>query len=714
MSSTFHLLERRTDHRGGRFQSIPAVVAVSFALLCCASGRASADELYVDSPVGSEGEPAAAGHAHEHDHDEHDALERILITASPLEHRRDELALPVTYLDREDVADQLGSTVGETLRNQPGITTSGFAVGASRPVIRGQDSFRVRVLEDGLSVGDVSDLSADHGVPSNPLVAERIEVLRGPATLRYGSGAIGGVVNTITDRIPTRLGDNPLVGSAFTRYDTATGGRDAAVKLDATDGPMVWHLDGLFRESDDYEISGTPGEQDNTDAEATALSGALSWVGDRGHVGVSVGRRDNDYGIPAPEDPSDPANIDMQVWRYELDSAWSPERGFFEEFRLRSVYSDYRHEEQTRVEGTAAVFDNEEWEGRAEAVHAPVLGRVIGAVGLHWRTQDFVAGGEAVELLDPTDTDTVAGYIFEEIPLTGIYSLQVGARVEGTEVAGTPDGGAHRRRSFVPLSGSVSLQAQKSQALAAGFTVSASQRAPSGLELFAKGPHEATATFERGNADIDEETSLALDLNFQGTLAERFSYDISAFYTRYSEFIYGRLTGRTCSEDGDCNAGAGGELDELVYEQDDADFYGGEVSGNADLVALGRGRAGLDAQFDIVRARLDSGGNVPRIPPLRWGMGAWYEDGSIRGRLGFLRNEAQFDTAASETTTGAYTMLAGSVSLLTLPGDGRFPVEWTLRADNLLDEKARNHVSFLKNEVLLPGRSVSLGARLDF
>jgi iron complex outermembrane receptor protein len=666
-----------------------------------------------EEPVRSETDPVTS-HAHEHEHDKHDAVERILITASPLEHRRDELALPVTYLDREDVTDQLGSTIGETLRNQPGITVSGFARGASRPVIRGQDAFRVRVLEDGLSVGDVSDLSADHGVPTNPLLAERIEVLRGPATLRYGGGAIGGVVNTITDRIPTRLGEMPLVGSAFAGYDTATSGRDLALKLKATSGRMVWHLDGLFRESDDYEIPGSPGEQDNTAAQAATLSGAAAWIGDRGRVGVAVGRIENDYGIPAPEDPSDPVSIDMEQGRYELDAAWSPAARLFKEFRLRTVFSDYRHEEQTRLEGTAAVFDNEEWEGRAEALHGPLFGRAIGAVGLHWRTQDLVAGGEAAELLDPTETDTVAGYLFEEIPLVGIYAVQLGARVERTEVSGTPDGGSARTRSFTPLSASASLQAHSSEKLAAGLTVSASQRAPSSLELFAKGPHEATGTFERGNVDLDEETSLAFDLNFHGTVAGRYSYDVSAFYTRYSDFIFGRLTGRTCSEEGDCTAGEGGELDELVYEQDDADFYGAEASGRADLIALGRGRAGLDAQFDIVRARLDSGGNVPRIPPLRWGLGAWYEDEVLRGRVGFLRNEEQSDIATSETATGGYTMLAANLSLLTLPGDGRFPVEWTLRGDNLLDERARNHVSFLKDELLLPGRSVSLGVRVDF
>ncbi|MFT5434012.1 MAG: iron complex outermembrane receptor protein, partial [Myxococcota bacterium] len=375
-------------------------------------------------------------HAHEHGHAEHDDVERILITASPLEHGHDDLALPVTYLDREDLADQLGSTVGETLSRQPGITTSGFARGASRPVIRGQDSFRVRILEDGLSVGDVSDLSVDHGVPSNPLLAERIEVLRGPATLRYGGGAIGGVVNTITDRIPNRLGEAPVVGTAFSGYDSATGGRDFAVKLNATKSNIVWHFDGLFRESDDYDIPGQPDEQDNTAAQAATVSGAASWIGERGHVGVAVGRIDNEYGIPAPEDPNDPVSIEMEQGRYEIDASWAPASSFFEELRLRSVYSDYRHEEVTRLEGTAAVFDNEEWEGRAEALHGKVLGSVAGAIGLHWRTQELVAGGEAAELLDPTETDTAALYLFEEIPLGSLFSLQVGARAEHTEVSG--------------------------------------------------------------------------------------------------------------------------------------------------------------------------------------------------------------------------------------------------------------------------------------
>lgn len=681
--------------------------------LCCQACLVGTLAL-TTSTVAAADENGPGSHAHEHGHVEHDEVERILITASPLEHGHDDLALPVTYLDREDLTDQLGSTVGETLSRQPGITTSGFARGASRPIIRGQDSFRVRILEDGLSVGDVSDLSVDHGVPNNPLLAERIEVLRGPATLRYGGGAIGGVVNTITDRIPNRLGDAAVVGSAFAGYDSATGGRDFALKLNATTNNVVWHFDGLFRESDDYDIPGEPDQQDNTAAEAATVSGAASWIGERGHVGVAIGRIENEYGIPAPEDPNDPVAIEMVQSRYEIDAAWSPANSFFEELRLRSVFSDYRHEEVTRLEGTAAVFDNEEWEGRAEALHGSFGGSSAGAIGFHWRTQDLVAGGEAAELLDPTDTDTVALYLFEEVPLGSALSLQIGARAEHTEVSGVPDGASRQDRSFVPLSGSASLQADVSDALKAGLTLSASQRAPSSLELFAKGPHEATATFERGNAELDEETSLAVDLNVRGTLAGRFTYDVSGFFTDYRDFIFGRLTGGSCSEEGDCGPGDGEELAELVYEQDDAQFYGAETSVRADLVALGRGRAGVDGQFDVVRARLDSGGNVPRIPPIRWGLGAWYEDDMVRGRVGFLHNEKQDKIADSETETGGFTMLTANLSVLTLPGDGRFPVEWSIRGDNLLDEKARNHASFLKEDLLPPGRSVTLSARLDF
>ena len=654
-------------------------------------------------------------HAHEHEHDDrgHDAVEEIVTTASPLDHQRDELAIPVTYMDRDDIVSSLGSTLGETLRFEPGITTTSFAPGASRPIVRGQGAFRVRVLEDGMGLGDVSDLSADHGIPVNPLVAERIEVLRGPATLRYGGGAIGGVVNTITDRIPRREEDSALRGGLYAGYAFNGSGRNIAARLDGGIQRLTWHVDGLFRDSGDYDIPSTPGRQSSTFTETDGFSSAATYNADSGRIGLAYSRTNNEYGIPAPEDPANPAHIDMNNDRFHIDGAWMPNVTGIREIRVRNTYSDYEHEEITRLDGTAATFKNREWEGRAEILHEP-LGSFLGAVGLHWRSKHFSAGGEASELLAPSDTNTVAAYFFEEFPLTTNASLELGARVEHTRVDGITAAGSRRELDYVPLSASASLQVAAAPDHTVGITVSAAERAPSTLELFAKGPHEATGTFERGDTTLDEETSIALDLNARGDFAGRFAYDAGLFYTRYFDYVFGRLTGRTCAEDGTCVAGAGEELDELVYETADAKFYGAELAARADMFDIADGVAGVEGQFDWVRAEFIHGGNVPRIPPIRWGLGLFYEGDHVRGDAGFLRHETQNDISDTETRTDAFTMLHANVSIRTDLSGGRVPVEWTVSADNLLDEKARNHVSFLKNDVLLPGRSVRVGMRVEF
>ena len=227
------------------------------------------------------------------------------------------------------------------------------------------------------------------------------------------------------------------------------------------------------------------------------------------------------------------------------------------------------------------------------------------------------------------------------------------------------------------------------------------------------GPHEATATFERGNAELDEETSYTADLSMKGTFGA-LQLETSLFYNRYDDFVYGQFTGRTCSEDGGCVVGDGEELDEVVYTADDAEFYGVELRGVADLHEFACGTVGADAQMDYVRAKLDDGGNVPRIPPLRWGGGVYFERPNSHSRLGFLRHEKQNKNGDQETDTASFTMLEASTRYRLELDDGRFPVDLILAADNLLDERARNHVSFLKDDVLMPGRSVRFGIEASF
>ncbi len=655
--------------------------------------------------------PAAPGfadedpdeHAHEHEHEEHGPTEEIVITASPLAHRAEELALPVDQLDRTEILQDLGTTIGNTLRNVPGVTSTGFAGGASRPVIRGQDAFRTEVLESGLSTHDVSRLSPDHAVPVNPLAAQYLEVVRGPGVLRYGGGASAGVVNAITNRVPGRLPGTRFTGEVVGMYGENADERDLAVRLEgdmeaADYGEVAWHFDSLLRKSDDYK-TGTGATQQGTDTDTFSASGGAAWFYGPARVGFAYTRFESDYGIPEADEP---VQIDMHTDRYRFEGDWDAPASGIRRITFRGVYSDYTHDE--KADGMVGqTFDNEEFDGRLELVHDGILG-FAGAVGLHGRAQDFKAEGEAAEFLDPSDTESIALYLFEERELTDSLDLELGFRTEGVWVDGRPISGRKRNRSFAPVSGSVGLVANPDPAWSIGALVLVGQRAPSQVELFASGPHEATGTFEIGDDDFDEETSYTGELRVTGQV-DRVSIEAATFITHYDDFIYGRLTGVTVDEDGDP---AGDELDQLFYTARNALFYGGEARVGIELFELCGGVVGAVSQFDFVRARFTSGGNdknVPRITPIRWGSSLTYEHERVSGRFGFLRTEKQRHGSDNEFETRGFWMLDLDTRYRLPVFEEVVPLELAMSARNLLNQQARNAVSFNKDEVRLPGRS---------
>jgi iron complex outermembrane receptor protein len=645
-------------------------------------------------------------------HEDREVREEILVTARPIPKSTDELAVPVNLVDRDHLIAHLGSTLGETLRREPGITTTGFAPGASRPVVRGQDAFRVRILDNGLGTAGVSAISADHGVPINPLSARQVEVLRGPATLRYGGGAIAGAVNVLTDRVPRAPVEAPVTGEAFAGYGSVAEQGDFAGLLEGGAGPVSWHLDGLSRQSKDYGLPGTSAVQDNTDARTWSAAAGGAWIGSRGRLGFGAHHFANDYGISEPENPADAPSIELESQSYDLEGDLSLDRGALSELRLRGRFTDYAHDEVVRGQPVSK-FRAETWEARAELLHGAFFGP-DGAVGVHGLARDLEARGEGAELLAPTETRMFAGYLFEDVSLGAGVTLELGARAEGTTVEGRQSDGRSRRRTFRPLSGSLGVLADLGGGLAAGLTLSGSQRAPDALELFAMGPHEADETFQIGDPGADEETSWTAELLLRGELPFA-SFEASGFATWYEGFLFGRLTGNTRDEDGTFYPfpDDSGELRELVYTQEDALFLGFELAGRVPLTELALGELGLDAQVDYVRARLDRGGNVPRIPPLRWGGGLYLAGERLRARVGFLRNEAQHRTGDFETSTSGYTMLDASASVALLERAGR-GVSLEIALDNLTDARARNHVSFKKDDQRLPGRSVRVGLRGSF
>ncbi|MBW2390722.1 MAG: TonB-dependent receptor [Deltaproteobacteria bacterium] len=601
----------------------------------------------------------------------------------------------------------LGSTIGETIGNLPGVTNSGFTAGASRPIIRGQDAYRTEVLESGLSTQDVSRLSPDHALPINPLAAQAIEVVRGPGVLRYGGGASAGVVNVITNRIPAEPIDEAIRGDTLGVYQHNGNGGDFSGLLEGGVSSLAWHLDGLYRRADDY-VNGVGTEQNGTDTEAWALSIGAAYLFEKGRLGFAYSRYDNEYGIPEDE----PVDIDMRTNRYRFEGDWEDPLKGLREITVRGVYSNYTHDEVAGgVVGQS--FDNDEFDGRLELIHEPVFG-FFGALGLHGRYQELVARGEAEEFLAPSDTAAIAGYLFEEWPLAEFVDLELGVRVEGTWVEGTPITGDRRRRSFVPISGSAALIAHPADPFTIGLTGSASQRAPSQVELFARGPHEATGTFEIGDPDFDEETSYTGELRVAGDF-DPLRFEASGFATYYNGYLFGQLAG--IRVDGMGTIDPAGDFDLLLYRDRNAAFYGGEFTIRADLVEFLGGVLGTEWQIDYVRARFTDGGgntNVPRIPPMRWGGSLSYEHDRFSGRFGFLRHEAQWDPSANEFATSAYTMLDLSARYWLPFFEDRTPLALGFTARNLLDEKARNAASITKDSVLLPGRSFRVSLQWGF
>ncbi len=651
-------------------------------------------------------------HAHEHEHAEHDETETIVVTGSPLEHDRDELAIPVDRIEKKEMLLNLGSTLGETLSRVPGLTTTGFASGSSRPVVRGQDAFRTEVLEDGLRTHDVSQESPDHGVPINPLAARRTEIIRGPATVRYGGGASAGVVNVITNRVPDKRPADGIAGDVFGGIGLLADERDIGANLDGHFGDFAWHADGALRQANNYSIPNDSNPHTQSGSQYDTWSGSLggAWIGDAGRLGFAYIRAEDRYGIPEEDEP---VEIDMHIDRYRFEGDFTPELPGIRELRVRGVYSDYEHDEIADGD-VGQTYRNEEFDGRLELVHEPVAG-FAGAIGLHGRSRDFRAEGEAAEFLAPTDTAMFAGYLFEERELADGLVGEVGFRAEYTRVEGRDVNDEESDPDFVPLSGSLALLYDPLDWLGLGLNASISQRAPTQVELFARGAHEATATFEVGDPDLDEETSYTGELRATAKHG-RGRLEGAFFVTQYEGFIYGALTGNSVDEDGDPIDPADPDaLQELLYTDRDALFFGGELTGNVDVFTLPFGEIGLDGRFDVVRARFTDGdeSNLPRIVPIRWGAGVYLAMDAFDARVGFLRNEAQNRTSEFDSSTASFTHLDASLAYRFEPVDG-LSLEANVVGRNLNDVRGRNHVAFNKEDILLPGRSIRFGLRARF
>lgn len=693
--------------------------------------------LQVVSPLA-----AADGDHSGHDEAAHHTLEEIVVSADPLDRSSQHIVQPTGILDEQALARRDMRSIGETVAGELGVSSSDFGPGVGRPIIRGLSGARVRVLEDGIGTLDVSTVSPDHAVGLEPIFAEQVEIYRGPAALLYGSGATGGFVNVVSERIPERLPEG-LSGEAYAHYDSASDGYLTALELDHGIGNLAVHFDAMKRDTNDIDIPGFgPAEPDedvregtleNSDSDAEAFSGGLSWIGTRGFFGVAISATDNQYGVPghshAHEDEHDDdhddhdeeegeegVRIEQEQLRFDVKGELDAPLPGIERAKLRWAYNDH---ELAEIEGgaeVAALLENREMEGRLELVHAP-LGGWRGAFGLQYRDREFESTGEETFLPD-ANLDTVGVFILEQRDI-GDWHLEAGARYEHQWADSF---GVDTRHDLFNVSVGTSWRFMDDHQV--GIAYVHANRAPSIEELFSDGAHLATNTFEIGNADLDKEISNNVDLSI-ARVAGRWTWQVNAFYNRIDDFIF--LQENDLNGDGiadrvepdfagdPAGIAPADEIDELLlvnYSQADAEFYGFEAETVLDLLDDARGHLDLRLWGDYVRARLIGGGDLPRIPPHRFGTTLRWDRGPWSAQLDYMRTGKQASTAALESSTAGFDLLGIDLRYTRRVGGA----DWTgfVRATNLFDETARRHVSFLKDEAPLPGRAALVGLRVRF
>ena len=665
--------------------------------------------------------------AEDDQHDEHHTLDEIIVAATPLDRTVRELAQPTSVLGGDALARKQSASIGETLAGELGVSSSYFGPVASRPVIRGQFGERVRILSNGLDSLDASALSEDHAVGVDSILAERVEIVRGPATLLYGSGAAGGLVNVVDSRIAEKPLDSVFSGAMSLAADTAVGERSGAVKADFGTARTALHLDGFRRTTDDVEIPGFAesrilraleedegelaaeeayGKVENTSSTAEGGAAAVSFTGEASYLGLSISRYENDYGIPGhhhhEEDPAageldeEPVRIALDQTRYDLRGAYQFD-GMFDEMTVRMARNDYAHME---LEGSdvGTRFDTRGTDARVELRHKPVAG-FGGAIGLQYKNIDFKALGEEA-FVPASDTSQVSLFAFEEYAASDRWILQVSARIE-RQTLESPAGADYGETAYGASLGSIwSFSDDKSLSVNLAHT----ERHPNATELFADGPHVAVQRYERGAAALgidyfDKELSTNLDVTLRGA-AGRIEWTLTGFLNSIDDYILLSPTDLFIDE-----------LQVFDFEQQDVEMFGLEAEALVDLIATDMGHLHARLFADFVRGEEQaSGENLPRLPPLRWGVGLHFTGDRTDASVAATYHDAQDRLAPNELPTDSFTLVTAEVSY-TFPGRDTLLF---LRASNLTDDDARRHSSPLKDIVPLPGRSFHAGLRFNF
>ena len=660
-----------------------------------------------------------------------DDIEEITIKAHPLHEQG--LSQNISILSGEELTDAIESNLGDTLAKQVGVRSASFGIAAGRPIIRGLGGPRVKTTEDTIDSLDVSVTSTDHAVTVEPFIAEQIVILKGASTLLYGPGAIGGVVDTETGRIPTKLNEEDFSGRGEFRVSDNEDGTAGAIRLDGNlSDNFAWHVDAFTKEADDYEIPGFAesaafiaaeeaeegGEEEEEEEEVFGVlegsrfdiqgyAGGISWVDGENHLGLSISGTDGTYGLVGghheegeeeeeeEEGEEEPGRIDLEQTRIDFSGRFTSSLDIIESFEFRVGINDYEHSE---IEGNGEIgtlFDNDAWEARFLANHTEVMG-FTGTVGLQISDRDFSAVGEEA-FVPPSETDTVGLFWVGERQFEN-FSLELGSRIDSFDT----DSENSVSRSFTTFSTSAGAVVPLSQTTTLTALVDYAERAPGIEELFSNGPHLATQTFEIGDPNLNEESSI----NFTFSLAyetELLDAHASFYHYDFDDYIFQSATGEIDDD-----------LPVLVYQQNDAEFTGLELEVGVHLLDVASGDLDLRFSYDLVDADVDGSGNgnLPRIPADRFTVGLVWGNEVWRAKLSYADTASQRDNAPFELPTEGYEDISAKIERKFAIGDGVLTA--FIHGKNLSDEEQRNSTSFVKDLAPAPGRRIEAGVQFDF
>jgi iron complex outermembrane receptor protein len=668
-----------------------------------------------------------------------------LIVTAPIRQSETDVLQGTSVLSGEALTRELRPSIGETLARLPGVSATSFGPNASRPILRGFQGDRIRVLTDGIGSIDVSNTSVDHAVIIDPLLAERIEVLRGPAALLFGTSAVGGVVNVIDRRIPRVVPQDGYRLDAIGNYGSAANERSVGGAADVkVAGPLVLHVDGSYLKSDDLRIGGyalSPraraealssvglpqdpdaepidfaanaairGKLPNTAAETWTAGVGASVITDGGMIGASYSLYDSLYGLPiryavAPGQEQEAPRLDVAQDRYDLRAEVTPHGEVIDAIRLRAAHANYRHFELEEDGSVGTAFYNKGIEGRLEITQAD-RGGWQGASGVQYVDRAFnVVGDEA--FLPRNDTQQIGLFTLQQLTL-GRFKAEGGLRYETTTLTAKPSG-ADRffegTRQFNTVSGSLGAAYELADEVQIGLNASRTARAPSAEELFANGPHAGTQAYELGSPNFRAEKSWGLEATLHAHRGP-FNLDASAYYNWFDNYIYeAQVVDTTCV----AAAGEEVELPCFQYNQAKARYWGFEADASLRLGQIGGHTIVADLIGDYVHANVVDRGPVPRIPPLRLLGGLEAQGDRTTARVEVEHAFDQNRVAQFETPTDGYTLVNASLAFKPWGDNDRRSI--LLAANNIFDVDARRHSSVLKDFAPLAGRDIRVTLRM--